>query len=143
MVTAQNAFFNFVKNKNAPFFEVFTSVNLKKVRLFFNICEESCPRENHKHMTIFILENFFLKYYKKTHLFQIYTRIHPKKRCVFIFLNIKKSHLFQTRNSSKILAIYAYILLNYNYHSLRLRNYMLRTKYNWKWKGAFFQYRKK
>ena len=30
-------FFNIVKNKNAPFFVVYTSVNLKKVRFFFNI----------------------------------------------------------------------------------------------------------
>ena len=87
-------FLNIEKNKNAPFFGMYSSVHLKKVR-FFLIFEEKVLQDEYCHMLmIFSWTTFLTNIEKKTHLFQIYTSIHLKKRCVFIFHDIEKTHLF-------------------------------------------------
>ena len=83
-------FFNVEKNKNAPFFGMYSSVNLKKVR-FFVIFEEKVLQDEYCHMLMIFSWTTFLT---KSHLFQIYTSKHLKKRCVFIFHDIEKTHLF-------------------------------------------------
>ena len=136
-------FFNIVKNKNAPFFEVFTSVNLKKVR-FFSIFVRKVVQE--KIISIWQYSSwrtFSSNITKKRTFFKFTLEYIPKKGAFLFFSTLKNRTFFRHWNSSKILAIYAYILLNCNYHSLWSRNYMLWLKYDWKWKGAFFQYREK
>merc|ERR1711951_90004 len=112
-------FFNIVKNKNAPFFEVFTSVNLKKVR-FFVIFEEKVLQDEYCHMPmIFSWTTFLTNIEKKTHLFQIYTSKHLKKRCVFIFHDIEKTHLF----IFSYILFYACTCVTVSYDNCSLREY--------------------
>ena len=52
-------FFNIEKNKNAPFFGMYSSVNLKKVR-FFVIFEEKVLQDEYFHMLMIFSWTTFL-----------------------------------------------------------------------------------
>ena len=142
-------FFNIVKNKNVPFFGVCTTVNLKKVR-FFVIFERKVVQmkiisiwQNSSLFLRFSFEQLFSHIFKKTHFFK-FTLVYTQKKGAFLFFMILKKRTFlKPLYLSKILAIYTYFLLNYNHRSLWTRIYMVWLKYDWKWKGAFFQYREK
>ena len=95
-------FFNIFKNKNAPFFEVFTSVNLKKVR-FFSIFVRKVVQE--KIISIWQYSSwrtFSSNITKKRTFFKFTLEYIPKKGAFLFFSTLKNRTFFSHWNSYPI-----------------------------------------
>ena len=86
-------FFNVEKNKNAPFFGMYSSVNLKKVR-FFVIFEEKVLQDEYCHMLMIFSWTTFLTNIEKKRTFFKFTLVNTSKKGAFLFLKILKKRTF-------------------------------------------------
>ena len=68
-------FFNVEKNKNTPFFGMYYSVNLKKVR-FFVIFEEKVLQDEYCHMLMIFSWTTFLSNIEKKRIFFKFTLVY-------------------------------------------------------------------
>ena len=86
-------FFNVEKNKNAPFFGMYYSVNLKKVR-FFVIFEEKVLQDEYCHMLMIFSWTTFLSNIEKKRTFFKFTLVYTTKKGAFLFFTILKKRTF-------------------------------------------------